>query len=40
VVFGILSVAFWGWFRLRPDPAVVAAAAPVEPDFEGVDGPQ
>ncbi len=40
VVFGILSVAFWGWFRLRPDAPAVAAAAPVEPDFEGVDGPQ
>ncbi len=40
VVFGILSVAFWGWFRLHPDPPAVAVPAPVEPDFEGADGPQ
>lgn len=27
-IFGVLSVAFWGWFRLRPDPT---KPQPVEP---------
>jgi hypothetical protein len=37
VAFGVLSCAFWAWFRFRPDPTGPAdPAAPAPPPFEAV----
>lgn len=34
VAFGVVSCAFWAWFRFRPDPAQPPVEPPLEPPVE------